>query len=113
MEQAELIRWAEALESGAYKQGEEWLRPTDDTYCCLGVACILRGAEVETRGFTEPSSLGEDLGLPPGVEDLLVCMNDDDWGDSAVWLFFQCYGVERRKHTFAEIAAFIREHLVD
>jgi len=41
-----LLQWAEALESGKYKQGKNQLinnymvdDPADYTYCCLGVAC--------------------------------------------------------------------------
>ena len=32
--------WVEALRSGEYDQGREWLH-RDDKYCCLGVACHL------------------------------------------------------------------------
>lgn len=32
-----------ALRGGEYKQGENALRPTEDTYCCLGVACDISG----------------------------------------------------------------------
>lgn len=32
-------KWIPALLSGEYKQGRSRLRGTDDTYCCLGVAC--------------------------------------------------------------------------
>lgn len=31
----------DALRSGRYKQGRQALRPDEDTYCCLGVACEL------------------------------------------------------------------------
>lgn len=34
-------RWITALRSGEYKQGKNTLRPTEDTYCCLGVLCDL------------------------------------------------------------------------
>lgn len=33
--------WVAALRSGKYKRGEGSLRPSEDTYCCLGVACDL------------------------------------------------------------------------
>lgn len=38
-------KWLTALESGNYKQGIDYLRSLDDTYCCLGVACEVMGIE--------------------------------------------------------------------
>lgn len=32
-------QWVANLRSGEYKQGKESLRPGDDEFCCLGVAC--------------------------------------------------------------------------
>lgn len=37
--------WADALESGNYEQGTDWLEK-DGKLCCLGVACRLLGATV-------------------------------------------------------------------
>jgi hypothetical protein len=34
-------RWVSALKSGDYKQGKSELRPTVDSFCCLGVLCDL------------------------------------------------------------------------
>lgn len=31
--------WLAALRSGVYKQGKRFLRPTENSYCCLGVLC--------------------------------------------------------------------------
>ena len=31
--------WLDALRSGKYEQGKLMLRPTDNSYCCLGVLC--------------------------------------------------------------------------
>lgn len=41
-----MIKWADALESGNYKQGKESLHPFNEVtmeyqHCCLGVACEL------------------------------------------------------------------------
>lgn len=33
--------WVEALESGNYKQGQDWLF-NDGSYCCLGVLCQIQ-----------------------------------------------------------------------
>ena len=38
-------RWVEALRSGHYKQGKGQLRPTSDSYCCLGVLCDIMNPE--------------------------------------------------------------------
>jgi hypothetical protein len=32
-------QWVKALRSGTYQQGTGRLRPTETTYCCLGVLC--------------------------------------------------------------------------
>ncbi len=47
---AELIKWAEALESGKYKQGTRYLRNIDDEYCCLGVICSINNVEFYNPG---------------------------------------------------------------
>lgn len=36
-----ISRWADALESGEYRQGHYRLRSKDNYYCCLGVLCDL------------------------------------------------------------------------
>ena len=41
-------KWATALRSGDYKQGQHKLR-VDDTFCCLGVACDLYAKENPTK----------------------------------------------------------------
>ena len=33
------MQWADALESGKYKQGTEALRDVNNEYCCIGVLC--------------------------------------------------------------------------
>lgn len=50
--------WIKALRSGKYKQGKGELRPTPDTFCCLGVLCDLHsrtkeGKEWEVNGAYE------------------------------------------------------------
>lgn len=34
-------RWIAALRSGEYQQGQGYLRPTENSWCCLGVLCDL------------------------------------------------------------------------
>jgi len=41
--------WLDALRSGKYTQGKSLLRPTESTYCCLGVLCQI----AEERGICE------------------------------------------------------------
>jgi len=43
-------KWLEALRSGKYQQGKNFLRE-GDRYCCLGVLCELDGAK-----WTKPDS---------------------------------------------------------
>lgn len=40
-----LKKWTEALRSGIYKQGSDYLH-NDGAYCCLGVLCELQGRPV-------------------------------------------------------------------
>lgn len=37
-------RWTDALRSGEYEQGKDWLRK-GDRFCCLGVLCDVVGVE--------------------------------------------------------------------
>lgn len=39
------LNWVDALESGDYQQGQRFLHPTPDTFCCLGVMCDLANPE--------------------------------------------------------------------
>lgn len=43
-------QWIDALRSGNYKQGTQYLhRRADNSYCCLGVACALAGTKAEPK----------------------------------------------------------------
>lgn len=44
-------KWIAALTSGEYKQGRNWLRTSEDGFCCLGVLCDLYAKE--HPGFAE------------------------------------------------------------
>lgn len=80
--------WIAALRSGKYKQGRGLLRPSEDTYCCLGVACKCQGIEVDEEipgydGYTiesgtdyENRTFALNLGLNPFLIQELVEMND-------------------------------------
>jgi len=82
-------KWVEALRSGNYKQGKGALRvtqgrelsPSEDRFCCLGVACDLAEREgvMLDVGFTplphdgvwDVSYDGDHLELPEAVQDWL------------------------------------------
>lgn len=38
-------KWVKALRSGEYKQGKNYLKNIDRTFCCLGVACAIAKKE--------------------------------------------------------------------
>lgn len=66
--------WVEALLSGEYKQGTNYLKD-GDKFCCLGVLCDLHSKTALKRAEWEPDCtggstyLGDDVGLPEIVED--------------------------------------------
>lgn len=99
-------RWAQALEGGAYQQGQERLRRRE-RFCCLGVLCDIAGGGKwkETvdgnyfyvRGRSRdnqmlPMSVQKSVGLLPSTAGWLAGMNDEG-------------------RTFGEIAAYIRANL--
>jgi hypothetical protein len=53
-------KWLKALESGEYKQGQFALY-RNGSYCCLGVACAVAGAQFDERGNAD----GENAWLSP------------------------------------------------
>ena len=86
--------WVEALRSGKYQQGREWLH-NSSRYCCLGVACDISdqgvwndGAYVTLKEYEEqllPLDVQEWLGiegaepkveLPDGLLRTVTWMND-------------------------------------
>lgn len=88
-------QWLEALESGKYEQGKNYLK-RDSKFCCLGIVCDLAGFAHGEWDVHLPDALTEQYGfftnfgeVDGGARDSLVCRNDT--GSS-----------------FAEIAAFIR-----
>lgn len=65
-------QWADALISGEFAQGTGYLRTLDDTYCCLGVACVVSsrnggpgGEQVEFKAsqFAEDEDVDEWFGV--------------------------------------------------
>lgn len=117
-------KWVSALRGGEFAQTTGNLKDGDG-YCCLGVLCVVAGAEwkehdkydeiiMEQRYFSNVPvlngdclSAGEDqelgdvgmqvFGITPDVQKTLVEMNDG-WEDT-------------RKHSFPEIADYIEKNL--
>lgn len=79
-------RWIAALTDGSFKHGTGALRPIEGSYCCLGVACELMGAEISDGGRT--AFYGDDddgdggggtgnYGLPRNlINELDLCYDD-------------------------------------
>ena len=120
-------KWLAALRSGEYKQIEGALRLVEYDkvgYCCLGVACEISGQgtwvpyaygsaalgfrlnddflpeELGGRYNTAriPLTLRHFLGISQEAEDLVLQMNDGNYGETA-------------PKTFTEIAQWIEENL--
>ncbi len=53
--------WVEALRSGKYKQGQKFLFDNDtQSYCCLGVNCLILGQQM----VTTHNKIDSPMGLP-------------------------------------------------
>lgn len=103
-------KWVAALRSGEYKQGRGQLRNHNNEYCCLGVACIVTGYEVEL--IKDKCYVPKDFELIPmklrgasydsSLVKLLANMNDGQDPQS---------GRDVKISTFSEIADYIEENL--
>lgn len=88
-------KWAEALESGEYKQGVLSLRPGDgDSYCCLGVACDVSemgvwkqrdgsyayrlDGQAGESSYHMPTAVREFYGITAAQQSRLINMNDEE-----------------------------------
>jgi hypothetical protein len=67
-------KWVAALRSGKFKQGQGALKKTDDTYCCLGVACEISG----TINGWEEDSFSSTL-FPQGFRVMLLPPPVSEW----------------------------------
>ncbi len=70
--------WIEALRSGDYKQGQEWLHD-DGKYCCLGVLQAIAGIAIDNVDLLiNPCSRRSYVqNLPTKTQYKLAEMNDD------------------------------------
>lgn len=100
------LEWLEALESGKFEQGRDFLR-SEDKFCCLGVACELSGVKSilkDAAGVIKHEYLGERHYLPKEIVDKLKFRDNDgsgNFGSSIAQL-------NDEGKTFKEIAAIIR-----
>ena len=112
--------WVKALRSGEYKQGHDALRPTPNTFCCLGVLCNLHAQahpKIAAKQKDPEQYLGKTYSLPDavmkwsGIKDKMgdeVCIHGDydrlanfNDGDTS----------RNRKVTFKTLANAIEEQL--
>jgi hypothetical protein len=97
-------QWIAALESGEYKQGQKALRPSESTYCCLGVLCDLYAKDhPKFRGWRGGLFLDEMISLPTAVKE---------WADVfSTPVIVELMVMNDTDVSFTDIAAFIRENL--
>lgn len=107
--------WIEALKSGEYRQGREYLRK-GDTYCCLGVLCDLAVKAGATSDWREP--FGEDRASVIGGETAYLPSSVAQWANISYEGFYRhedgeesslTFQNDRNKLTFAQIAEIIEE----
>lgn len=96
--------WAEALESGEFKQGTGSLHPTQDRYCCLGVLCVLAG-----RDGVQAEWRNDDEDLPPVVMSWVGLSDPSGGWEASAWAVSDCLaGLNDNGTRFRKIAAIIR-----
>jgi hypothetical protein len=107
-------KWLAALRSRKFKQGHRALH-NGKGYCCLGVACVVAGAQERDNFGSEkvfyyggdmaaallPNALRKEIGLTNEEEEILYILNDGGWRDNK----------DRKPHKFGQIARWIERHL--
>lgn len=121
-----LLKWVEALESGRYEQGQNYLRTIDDNkFCCLGVAedlfngdwstseaypgkyVVMEGGRQEAICLTVPTQ--EVLGLGSFNPSMSIESVHGVRPSSAIFASrFPLAWLNDNGYTFAEIAQIIR-----
>lgn len=76
----------EALRSGDYKQGQGLLRPREDQFCCLGVACDISGLGEWQKSYVGSvyvyvTATGSGLVLPKEVMEWLGWATNEGYID--------------------------------
>lgn len=110
-------RWLQALESGDYEQGRNYMRRDVDGrrfYCCMGVACELFGYELLPGGNDEFGVSNDDLGPDADNTDDVQSQYLPDSINRQLDLTLRENGTlaslnDTWEYSFAEIAQFVRE----
>lgn len=104
-------KWLQALESGDYEQGQNYL-VKDSKYCCLGVACEIFEAMYVTRNTPESSYRVYSSGsfLPP--EDVVekLGLRDNKGSDHHGSFGHTLVGLNDSGKTFKEIVKIVRSN---
>lgn len=95
-------KWIAALRSGEYKQGTVHLyNESNDSYCCLGVACFLHnGIRPKGSGF-----------MPSGESGYTVLPAAINGGLTSNHAAYRLADMNDRGDSFNEIADWIEENL--
>lgn len=100
-------RWLQALESGAYKQGSQYLRTCKDEFCCLGVLATLSGVEWHQRAG-EPELVFQ-YETETGAEQFAFSDRALNMRVGILGYATDLAEMNDTGSSFAEIAAYIRE----
>ena len=116
---AEKKLWTDALRSGEYKRGQgllvrQYSGCTYESFCCLGVACVVFGVPREGMAFEGCASF-----LPDSLVDKMGMSNNGDV-NSGVFLpgaekalgFHSLTDANDKGKTFQEIADFLDAYLI-
>ena len=119
--------WVDALRNGGYKQGRDYLRSSDDAFCCLGVLCDIHSKEVadlwskendDDEDYTydgNPGTLPSAVSVWAGIyhidgNPLVPCDDPIVWtGKSSERSLTECN--DDLEYTFRQIADLIEDNL--
>jgi hypothetical protein len=77
-----VARWIEALEGDRYRQGEQYLHPTPETFCCLGVLCDL----IDPAAWDDDGRWHGEHAVLPGIAHRRVGLNENGGRpDGSAW----------------------------
>lgn len=101
-------KWVDALRSGKYRQARNFLR-SDDSFCCLGVACEISGLGAWSEDAYLINEWGGNKLLPGqvqkwlGLKDSVGCIVDNGEDTHLAWM-------NDHGSTFEQIADLIEAH---
>lgn len=117
-------KWLEALRSGKYKQGKYSLlmenENNENTYCCLGVYCDLKGITLSHNAYSLPiNAISDESILPVALigewdDDVYTDIIDDEFdleNDISEEIFTSVLATlnDVKDQTFDEIADYIEQ----